>query len=389
MGLAIPNLDTKDFKIRMEEALAKLPAYADRWTDHNPSDPGITIIELLAWMADINSYRLNRVRDEHYLAFLKLLGTELKYSQNPNKILNKTTIGLGKSNGYSKQRFRLRDDIDIDSIVLKINDISWYKSDEMFSAMPDDMVYSIENRSILFGDGAYGKIPEYEHKIEIECYIYSLEDESGSSHLESIDEAFMRIREENTLPCRAVTLKDYEYLALQTPNTDLARAKATVDKENNKVSIMVIPHSKKKEPQPDQQTKKTVRRYLNQKRLLTTRINIIEKVNYVPVNVTLKIKTRHGDPIVLKESIHTLLEEYFHPLYGGKEGRGWEFGEDIHISNIYMLLNEVKGIEKIDHVYLSSTVEKEISISIDENVLPVSGLHNIDVQSITDLGSCL
>jgi len=56
MGLEIPNLDTNDFKILMEEGLARLPAYADRWTDYNSSDPGITIIELLAWMADINSY---------------------------------------------------------------------------------------------------------------------------------------------------------------------------------------------------------------------------------------------------------------------------------------------------------------------------------------------
>lgn len=387
MGLEIPNLDTNDYETLMQEGLAILPAYTDSWTDYNPHDPGITIIELLAWMADINSYRLNRVGEEHYLAFLKLLGTQPKYSQDPNKSLDKTVIELGKSNGYAKQRFMLGDDIDIDSIVLKINGVSWDRSDELFSAMPDDMVYAVVDRSILFGDGAYGKIPEYEHKIEIVCYTYSVEEESGGNYLESIDEAFIRLRKENTFPCRAVTLKDYEYLALQAPNTDLARSKATADKKNNKVSIMVIPHSKKKEPQPDKQTKKTVRRYLNQKRLLTTEVHIIEEVNYVPVNVTLEVKTRHGDPRVLEEYIRTLLEEFLHPLYGGKEGRGWEFGEDIHISNIYMLLNEVKGIEKIDEISFSPGEKRKISI--DGNTLPRSGTHRVSVQSINALGSCL
>ena len=65
MSLVIPNLDTKDFEQLMKEALAKLPAYNDKWTEYNASDPGITIIELLAWITDVNSYRLNLLGDEH------------------------------------------------------------------------------------------------------------------------------------------------------------------------------------------------------------------------------------------------------------------------------------------------------------------------------------
>ena len=47
------------------------------WTDHNVSDPGVTLIELFADMTDQLLYRLNRVPDKHHLAFLDLLGVRL------------------------------------------------------------------------------------------------------------------------------------------------------------------------------------------------------------------------------------------------------------------------------------------------------------------------
>ena len=47
------------------------------WTDHNVSDPGVTLIEAFAHMVDQLMYRLNRVPDLHYLRFLELIGVEL------------------------------------------------------------------------------------------------------------------------------------------------------------------------------------------------------------------------------------------------------------------------------------------------------------------------
>ena len=51
-----------------------IPTYAPQWTDHNPSDLGITLIELFAWLVEQLIYRLNRVPEKNYIAFLKLLG---------------------------------------------------------------------------------------------------------------------------------------------------------------------------------------------------------------------------------------------------------------------------------------------------------------------------
>ena len=74
MSLPIPNLDDKNFTELFEQARSLIPGYAPDWTDHNFSDPGITFIDLFAWLAEMQRYRLNRINDENKLKFLKLLG---------------------------------------------------------------------------------------------------------------------------------------------------------------------------------------------------------------------------------------------------------------------------------------------------------------------------
>ena len=74
MGLPVPELDDKTFDELVNEARARIARYAREWTDHNVHDPGITFIELFAWLAEMQIYQLNRVTDENYRKFLKLVG---------------------------------------------------------------------------------------------------------------------------------------------------------------------------------------------------------------------------------------------------------------------------------------------------------------------------
>lgn len=73
MPLNIQNLDDRNFTDLLEEALSMLPRYAPEWTNHNPSDPGITLIELLAYFSEMLIYRLNRVSRQNKIKFLQLL----------------------------------------------------------------------------------------------------------------------------------------------------------------------------------------------------------------------------------------------------------------------------------------------------------------------------
>lgn len=77
MGLEAPRLDDRSFQDIVNEARARIALYAPEWTDHNLSDPGITLIELFAWMTDIILYRLNRVPDKHFVKFMELVGMNL------------------------------------------------------------------------------------------------------------------------------------------------------------------------------------------------------------------------------------------------------------------------------------------------------------------------
>lgn len=78
MALIPPKLDDRHFQDIVDEAKKRIPQYCKEWTDHNVSDPGVTLIELFAWMTDMILYRLNRVPDLHYIKFMQLLGIALR-----------------------------------------------------------------------------------------------------------------------------------------------------------------------------------------------------------------------------------------------------------------------------------------------------------------------
>lgn len=78
MPLNAPNLDDRHFQDLVDEAKKRIPHYCKEWTDHNVSDPGVTLIELFAWMNDLLLYRLNQVPDLHYIKFMEMLGITLQ-----------------------------------------------------------------------------------------------------------------------------------------------------------------------------------------------------------------------------------------------------------------------------------------------------------------------
>ena len=78
MTLKAPNLDDRKFQDIVSEARSKIPQYCPKWTDYNLSDPGITLIELFAWMVDMLLYRLNRVPEKNYIKFMELIGVRLE-----------------------------------------------------------------------------------------------------------------------------------------------------------------------------------------------------------------------------------------------------------------------------------------------------------------------
>src|SRR5262245_38284037 len=77
MALPVPNLDDRRFQDLVDDAKRQVQQRCPEWTDHNVSDPGVTLIELFAWMTEQVVYRLNRVPDRNYVKFLELIGVSL------------------------------------------------------------------------------------------------------------------------------------------------------------------------------------------------------------------------------------------------------------------------------------------------------------------------
>lgn len=77
MALPAPHLDDRRFQQFVDDAKRYVQQRCPEWTDHNVSDPGVTLIEAVAHMADQIVYRLNRVPEKNHLAFLDLLGVTL------------------------------------------------------------------------------------------------------------------------------------------------------------------------------------------------------------------------------------------------------------------------------------------------------------------------
>ena len=96
-----PKLDDRTYADIIAEAIRLIPRYCPEWTNHNPSDPGITILELCSWMTELILYRLNKVPEKNYLTFLDMLGIKLQPAQPARALL---TFKL--SEGVERQTIR-------------------------------------------------------------------------------------------------------------------------------------------------------------------------------------------------------------------------------------------------------------------------------------------
>jgi hypothetical protein len=83
MPLSLPNLDQRRYDDLVREALEIIPVIAPEWTNHNASDPGITLVELLAYLTEILIYRVNQIGDRQLAAFVSLLTGEPAATDRP------------------------------------------------------------------------------------------------------------------------------------------------------------------------------------------------------------------------------------------------------------------------------------------------------------------
>ena len=68
-----PPIDARTFDELIAEARRRIPQYVPEWTDHNVSDPGITLVELFAWLTETMLYQMNQIPEKSFIKFLELV----------------------------------------------------------------------------------------------------------------------------------------------------------------------------------------------------------------------------------------------------------------------------------------------------------------------------
>ena len=92
MNLPLPNLDDHTYADLVEEAIYQISVEYPEWTDHNPTDTGIILIELLAWLTEMTLYQVNQITDKNKASFVRLL--KVKKSGLPNVFAKETRDSL-------------------------------------------------------------------------------------------------------------------------------------------------------------------------------------------------------------------------------------------------------------------------------------------------------
>jgi len=267
MSLPLPNLDDRTYADLVEEARSLISIEYREWTDHNPSDTGIILIELLAWLTEMVLYRVNQVPDKNMETFLQLLnGQEGKLQGDLQAAIRETVLGLR------------------------------------------------------------------------ECY-------------------------------RAVSCEDFEQLALAwksmttecqvkrvrcIPERNLEPTKSTgwKDKAPGHISLVVVP-----ETSGDRSNfMKELKGYLDERRLLTTRLHVVEP-SYVKLKIGAKLYLEDGaNPKEVQDNAIYEADLFFNRLNSGSywDGKGWPFGRNVYVSELYQLLARIGGVDYVQGVTLET-----------------------------------
>lgn len=334
---------------------------------------------------------------------------------------------VGASTGEPSQTFKLKNKFVIkNSLTLQVDEgdgwETWTEVDNFYASTRDDAHYVLDRLSgeVEFGDGTNGRIPlphpggnnimalvyrygggksgnagkdkitELESSVPYVDSVTNLRAASGGRDEETVAEAKVRGPKELKTGYRAVTSEDFEFLAEETPEVRIRRAKALPLYHPDfpgceipgVISVIVVPDSKDSKPMPSESTIKAVCEHLNKRRLLTSEVYVLPPT-YVKIKVEAKIIAKaDSDSATVENELEENLNDFFHPLCGGLDGEGWPFGGDIYYSDVYKIAIDTEGVERVESlsIYRDDVKQDECrNVEISGNNLLYSEEHDLDV----------
>ena len=168
---------------------------------------------------------------------------------------------------------------------------------------------------------------------------------------------------------RAVTPEDFEWLALEAsrqvvktrcrPNFQAGPSSDPDDEGRSRggwVTVYIVPRSNDDLPRPSLALQRTVQSYLEARAEtgLASKDRIaVRAPRYVPVSVEADVFVVSIDRVAAVElDVNNQLRDFLHPLRGGPEREGWEFGRPLAVSDLYVLLEAIDGVDHVENLQL-------------------------------------
>lgn len=341
-------------------------------------------------------------------------------------------------NGLPGQVFKLNENKPDENLILNgtlklsVEGEIWDEVDYFEGSGPSDkhFVLDAEKGEIKFGDGLMGLVPEgsvinegsvikvLEYMVgggeegnlmpgsiwKINGFSGSIVNElasTGGKEAQTIEEAIEDFRRDLKVPCTAVTLKDFEQIAISTPGLRIASAKAIANydpynPENGRgsVTVVIIPYTPLEDlkipPEPSERFKHAVCLHLDKSRLIGTDVHVISPV-YVKVSITATIVPVESfrDDSLIKEKVNKKLISFIHPVKGGFEGKGWPIGRDVYLSDLYGIIENIEGVSCVTGLSVSgdqgSVTDADGNLILKSRLASVySGIHKVEIVRETD-----
>ena len=179
--------------------------------------------------------------------------------------------------------------------------------------------------------------------------------QNGGSDTESIESVLERGPYVIRTMDRAVTAEDFERLA-KASSSYVARARSLVS--GSKLNVIVIPRGQEDRPMPSSGLLKIVKGYLLDRSLSSVSSDNLDVIApaYKEIRISVDVIPKSIDLAVpLERAIQKKLRDFLHPLTGGPNGKGWDFGRPVRISDIYSLLEYTDGVDHVEGLRLNDS----------------------------------
>jgi hypothetical protein len=238
----------------------------------------------------------------------------------------------------------------------------------------------------LVGNRAAGTIIQLRSSLAFIDSVTNVEPAEGGFDAESNAAMLTRAPRSLRNGGRAVALEDYEDLAL-TASPEVARAKTIPVRQlrddpldntqvAGAVSVIIVPQSTEAKPVPSVGLVAEVEDYLRALSTPTASLAVVGPV-YVRVDVSIEVAlvSLEGASQV-EDAVRDTLNKFLHPLTGGRDGAGWNFGRQPHLSDFYAVVSDVPGVDHVRHLSFN-LVEEPTHALATERFLVYSGQHQI------------